>query len=93
MATSSTKTRFDAKLPEEQKELFERAALVGGYRSLTNFIISAAQAKATEIITAHETLMASERDQRVFFDALLNPPAPTEKLRAAAKRYKTTLTR
>ena len=44
------KTRFDTRLPKEQKLLFERAAIIGGFRSLTDFILIAAQEKAKEII-------------------------------------------
>ena len=34
------KARFDARLPKEQKQFFEKAALIGGYRNLTDFVIS-----------------------------------------------------
>jgi uncharacterized protein (DUF1778 family) len=30
----------------------------------------------------------SEKDRELFVAALLNPPAPNEKLRKAARRYK-----
>jgi hypothetical protein len=33
-------------------------------------------------------LRLSERDRKVFVDLLLNPPAPSARLVAAAKRYK-----
>ena len=42
--------RFDTRLSKEQKELFEFAANLGGYRSLTDFVISSAQQKANEIV-------------------------------------------
>ena len=32
---------------------------------------------------AHETLVLSERDRAVFFDALVDPPAPSERLARA----------
>ena len=40
------KARFDAKIPKAQKELFEYAASLGGFRTLTDFIINAVQEKA-----------------------------------------------
>lgn len=88
MPQQAAKARFDAQLHEVQKEFFERAALVGGYRSLTDFVLSSAQEKAEAIIDRHQALLASEQDRKIFFDALLNPPAPNQKLRRAAKRYK-----
>ncbi len=31
--------RFNARLSREQKQLFEKAASIGGYRGLTDFVI------------------------------------------------------
>jgi uncharacterized protein (DUF1778 family) len=84
----SGKARFDAKIPKVQKELFEYAASLGGFRTLTDFIINAVQEKATVIIQQHNTILASEKDREIFFDALMNPPGPNQKLRDAAERYK-----
>lgn len=83
-----SKARFDAQLPVEQKTLFEEAVTLGGYRSLTEFILTSAQEKAVEIVDRHKTLLSSKRDREVFFNALLTPPAPNAKLRRAAKRHK-----
>ena len=82
------KARFDAKIPKVQKELFEYAANLGGFRTLTDFIINAVQEKANAIIQEHNTILASEKDREIFFNALMNPQGPNEKLRAAAERYK-----
>lgn len=84
----SKKTRFDAKIPMAQKELFERAASLGGFRTLTDFIINTVQEKATAIIKEHNTILASEKDREIFFNALINPTGPNEKLKDTAERYK-----
>ena len=84
----SAKARFDAKIPKAQKELFEYAASLGGFRTLTDFIINAVQEKATAIIREHDTILASEEDREIFFNALTNPPGPNQQLRDAAERYK-----
>lgn len=84
------KARFDGKLSLEQKNYFERAAMLGGFRTLTDFVFSSAQEKADEIVQLHHTLLVSEKDREVFFDALMNPPEPNDKLTAAAKRYQNT---
>jgi len=79
--------RFDARLPKEQKQFFERAAYLGGYRNLTDFVIIAAQEKAKEIIKEKEQIIASERDSQVFFDAITNPQKPSETLKRALDDY------
>lgn len=84
-------TRFDARLPKEQKEFIEEAVMLGGYRSLSDFVISSAMEKAKIIVEEHKTLLTSKKDRETFFNALLNPPKPTAKLKAAAKRYKQSL--
>ena len=52
--TIKEEARFNARLPKEQKILIEKAALLGGYRSLTDFVILAVQEKAKEIIKEKE---------------------------------------
>ena len=34
------------------------------------------------------TILASEKDREIFFNAITNPSGPNAKLRYAAKRYK-----
>jgi uncharacterized protein (DUF1778 family) len=82
------KARFDTKLPKEQKQLFERAAALGGYRNLTDFVIVTVQEKAKEIIEEREKILASQKDKEIFFEALLNPPKPNEALLSAKEEYK-----
>ena len=84
----SAKARFDVKIPKTQKEFFEYAANLGGFRTLTDFIIKAVQEKASAIVEEHDSVIASEKDKQIFFDALMNPPGPNQKLREAAERYK-----
>ena len=88
MSENQEKARFDAQLPNTQKKYFEYAASLAGHRSLTEFVLSAAQEKAEEIVDHHESLFASERDKEIFFDALLNPPAPNQALKSAMNDYK-----
>jgi uncharacterized protein (DUF1778 family) len=86
-AIKHDKARFDTRLPLEQKQLFEKAAILGGYRNLTDFIIATVQEKAIEIIEERERIIASQRDKELFFDTLLNPPKPNDDLRSAKDKY------
>lgn len=44
------RARFDARLTKEQKLFFEKAAYLGGFRSLTDFVVLTVQEKAKEIV-------------------------------------------
>jgi len=81
------KTRFDTRLPKEQKLLFERAASIGGFRNLTEFIVSTVHKRAKEIIKESETFLVSNRDNEIFFDTVFNADKPNSKLVAAKEEY------
>ena len=80
--------RFDTRLPKEQKLFFEKAALLGGYRNLTDFIVHTVQEKAKEIIKERELIIASERDCEIFFNEITKPKGPNNSLRHAVDKYK-----
>ncbi len=82
------KTRLEARLSAEEKAFFERAAALGGFRSLTEFVLRSAKQHAEEIVKQHEMVIASKKDSEVFFNAILNAEPPNEKLVAAAKKFK-----
>jgi uncharacterized protein (DUF1778 family) len=79
--------RFDARLSKEQKQFFEKAAYLGGFRSLTDFVLLTVQEKAKEIVKEKEQIIASEKDSEIFFDAITNPREPSETLKAAFDDY------
>ncbi len=79
--------RFDTRLSKTQKDLFEEAARLGGFRNLTDFVIVAVQEKANEILSEQERIIVSQRDSEVFFNAVFNPQSPNEELTKAAKEY------
>lgn len=86
---SNTKNaRFDTRLPKEQKVFFEKAARLGGYRNLTDFVVMAVQEKAKQIISEKERIIASQKDSEIFFNALMNPKEPNEELSKAANEFK-----
>ena len=62
-------------------------ASLGGFRSLTEFIIQAVQEFANKIVEENQKMLASERDKSIFFDALMNSPSPNEELKRASKRF------
>lgn len=84
--------RFDTRLPKEQKVFFEKAAILGGYRNLTDFVVMAVQEKAKEIIFEKERIITSQKDSEVFFDAIMNSKTPNDELSKAADEFKALFT-
>lgn len=87
------KARFDTRLSKEQKLYFERAARIGGYRSLTDFVVLTVQEKAKEIISEKEQIIASKKDSDIFFDAITNSSNANRDLTDAANEYKNILSK
>ena len=85
--SSENKARFDTRLSKEQKNFFERAAILGGYRSLTDFVILTVQKKAQEIIEERERIIASNRDSEIFYDAISKSDKTKKELVSAAKEF------
>ena len=85
------KARFDARITRSQKVIFEEAARIKGFRSLSEFVIHTTLEVATGIIERHHAVIVSEKDQHVFFNAIVNPPKPNRDLIQAAKFYQKTV--
>jgi len=82
------KARFDTRLSKDKKLIIEKAAALGGFRNLSDFVVSTVYERAQMIIQKSETILASQRDSEIFFNALVNPPEPNEALVSAARQYK-----
>ncbi len=78
--------RLEMRVPPEQKRFFRRAAALRGV-TLTDFAIDTLQQAALRTLEEHSLLRLAIKDQQVFVDALMNPPAPNHALVRAAKRY------
>ena len=81
------KSRLEARISSEDKELLKRAADLQGC-SLTEFVVRSAQEAASKAVKEHQMMFLTSRDTEVFVKALLKPPAPSKKLKRAANRYK-----
>lgn len=79
--------RLGFRVDEPTKALIERAAQLER-RKLTDFCTTALMEAARRTIAEHETLVLSERDRAVFFDALINPPTSNERLQRAFAEHK-----
>jgi len=79
--------RLGFRLDEETKDLIERAAYLSR-RKVSDFCVGALTEAARRTIAEHETLVLSDRDRQAFFDALINPPEPSERLERALADHK-----
>lgn len=82
MESASKTERLGLRVSARQKALIQRAADLTG-RSVTDFLLSAAQSVAEETIREYEVLRISDEDTEAFFAALENPPKLDERMREA----------
>lgn len=79
--------RFNARLTNEQKLLFERAAALYGL-SVSQFVMSSAQRAAEQAIRDHEVIALSARDSLAVMEALLRPAPANDALRRAVAQHR-----
>jgi uncharacterized protein (DUF1778 family) len=86
-ATATATARLEARLPNEVMVRLKRASEIQG-RTLTDFVVAAADEAACRAIEQTEIIRLSLEDQRQIAAAILNPPAPNKALKKAVKRYR-----
>lgn len=79
--------RLETRVSAEEKALLQRAANLEN-RSVTDFIRSSAHAAAKETVRRHETMTLSAHESAAFIEALMNPPDPGVRLRAAGQAHR-----
>jgi len=88
MPSATSTARLEARISTELHAMLKRAAEIQG-RSLTDFVVSAAQEAAQRAIEQGEVVRLSLSDSERFAQALLSPPDPSPVLeRAFARRRK-----
>jgi uncharacterized protein (DUF1778 family) len=83
----SRTARIEARIAPGALALVKRAAAIQG-RSVSDFMIAAAQEAAHRTIEEAQIIRLAVEDQRAFAEAILNPPAPASALVRAAKAYR-----
>jgi uncharacterized protein (DUF1778 family) len=84
--TTKDIARLEARLPASVYALLRRAAELKG-RSITDFVVGAAQDAAQRVIEDEGIVRLSAEDQARFAAALLNPPKPNTALKSALRRH------
>ncbi|MER8590203.1 DUF1778 domain-containing protein [Mesorhizobium sp. M1182] len=88
MPNQQTRTaRLEARISPDMLDVVKRAAEIQG-RSVSDFVVAAAQEAAQRTIENTTIMRISIEDQRAMMEAILNPPEPNEALRKAADAHK-----
>lgn len=77
---------LEVRLTPDQRTLIRYAATLRGISS-AEFVVTSALAAATEVMNQQPILKLRGNARRAFVDAVLNPPAPNEAARRAAKAF------
>ena len=78
--------RIEARIAPDALAVVRRAAEIQG-RSVSDFVVAAAQEAASRTIAETEIIRLSVEDQRRIAEAILNPPEPTPAMRRAFQRH------
>jgi uncharacterized protein (DUF1778 family) len=84
---TSQSARLELRLSKQKKTFFEEIAMLGGFKSLSEFIIHSVDERAKLIAEEQKKILSTQKDNKAFFDALMNPPKPNQALKKAFKKY------
>lgn len=79
--------RLDLRVSANEKALFRMAQQLSGDSSISSFIVRIVKEQAEVIVAKSEQILASERDRKIFFDAVFGKSEPNQLLKSAAERY------
>jgi uncharacterized protein (DUF1778 family) len=80
--------RIEARISPDALIVVKRAAELQG-RSVSDFVVAAAQEAAQRAIEQSQIIRLSVDDQRAFAAAILNPPPLTPAMEPAIERHRT----
>ena len=78
--------RLEARITPSALAVVKRAAAIEG-RSVSDFVVAAAQAAAARTIEQTQVIQLAAEEQRRFVDLLLDPPAPAPALDRARQAH------
>jgi len=83
----SRTARIEARITPDGLAIVKRAAEIQG-RSLSDFVVTAAQEAAYQTIERVEIIRLSIEDQRLFAEAIPTPPPLAPAMERAIERYR-----
>lgn len=85
--TSTRSTRLEARVSPHVLAAVKRAAEIQG-RSISDFVVTAAEQAARQAIEDTQVIRLSLEDQQKLVESLLNPPSPAPALKRAMQAHK-----
>jgi uncharacterized protein (DUF1778 family) len=85
--TTRRTARLEARITREALAVVRRAAEIQG-RSVSDFVVAAAQEAAQKTVTEVEVMRLSREAQEKFVELLLNPPDLAPALKKAFRRHR-----
>jgi len=79
--------RIEARIAPDALAIVKRAAEIQG-RSVSDFVVAAAQEAAHRTIEETQIIRLSVEDQEAFAEAVLNPPPLAPAMERAIERYR-----
>jgi uncharacterized protein (DUF1778 family) len=87
MSSATTRSaRIEARIAPDALAVVKRAAELQG-RSVSDFVVAAAQDAARKTIEETQIVRLSVEDQRAFVEAILNPPPLAPAMERAIQRH------
>ena len=83
---SNRTSRIEARIAPEALQVVKRAAEMQG-RSVSDFVVAAAQEAARRTIEESHLIRLSVEDQNRFADLILHPPEPADALKRAKEAH------
>lgn len=80
-------SRIEARISPDALAIVKRAAEIQG-RSVSDFVVAAAQEAAHRTIEETQIIRLSVEDQRAFAEAILDPPPLAPAMERAIERYR-----
>jgi uncharacterized protein (DUF1778 family) len=87
MTSPNRTSRLEARIAPEVLRVLKRAAELQG-RSVSDFVVAAAQEAAHRTIEETQIVRLSVEGQHRFAEAMLKPPKPSPALRRAVARHR-----
>jgi uncharacterized protein (DUF1778 family) len=80
--------RVEIRISAYDKRIFQKAQKLSGDKSFSSFIVRIVKEQSEEIVAKKDRIISSERDRKIFFDAVFGNGVPNQNLVEAANRYK-----
>lgn len=88
MHTSTKDARINIKLASQDKSTIEQAAVLGGFRSTTDYMMKVLLEDSKRRIEESQQLIENEQDAALFYEILNRPAKTNKKLSESAAKYK-----